>query len=139
MAPERRFDPVTSTLTVRIPMRFVVHKGTKRIVTPDDHGGEAMTDLRAGPEPALLTALAKAWRWQRMLDSGQYGSLADLAAAEKVNASTFSRTLRLLSLSPQIIDAILDGTAPAGVEFHHLREGIPHIWADQLPALNRIR
>jgi len=130
---ERRFDPVSEILTVRIPMRFVRHKGSKRIVTPEGAGGEIASKAQPGPDRALLTALAKAWRWQKMLDGGRYGSLADLAAEEKVNPSTFSRYLRLLTLAPDLIAAILNGDAQLDIQ--RLMEPFPEVWDEQPNAI----
>lgn len=132
---ERRFDPVSSTLTVRIPMRFVRHKGSKRIISPDVDGTEMANKAQPGPDRALLTALAKAWRWQKMLDSGGYGSLADLAGEEKVNPSTFSRYLRLLTLAPDLIAAILNGDPQLDIQ--RLMEPFPEVWDEQPIAVRR--
>jgi hypothetical protein len=126
---ERRFDPVSGILTVRIPIRFVRHKGSKRIISPDGDGEEVANKAQTGPDRALLTALAKAWRWQKMLDGGQYGSLADLAAEEKVNPSTFSRYLRLVTLAPDLIAAILNGDPK--LDLHRLMEPFTEVWDEQ--------
>jgi hypothetical protein len=58
---------------------------------------------------ALLKALARAHRWRRMLESGGYGTLAELADAERINRSYVSRILRLTLLAPEIVERILDG------------------------------
>lgn len=131
---ERRFDPVLGTLAVRIPMRFVRHKGSKRIISPDGDGGEMANKAQPGPDRALLTALAKAWRWQKMLDSGRYRSLADLAAEEKVNASTFSRYLRLVTLAPHLVAAILNGDPQ--LDLQRLMEPFPEVWEEQPNAVS---
>jgi hypothetical protein len=130
---ERRFDPVSGTLTVRIPMRFVRHKGSKQIISPDGDGGEIADKAQTGPDRALLAALAKAWRWQKMLDSGRYGSLADLAAEEQVNPSTFSRYLRLLTLAPDLIAAVLNGDPQ--LDRQRLMEPFPEVWDEQPNAI----
>lgn len=93
-----------------------MHGGAKRIITPDEGGQQLPKSVDTGPDPKLITALAKAWPWQKMLDSGQYGSLADLAAEEKVNPSTFSRYLRLVTLAPDLIAAILNGDAQLAIQ-----------------------
>jgi hypothetical protein len=51
----------------------------------------------------------RAHRWQHMLESGEYRSIAELAAAERINASYLARVLRLTLLSPNVVEAILDG------------------------------
>ena len=85
-ASRRRLDG--STLVVRIPMRFQRRGGRKRIVAPD--GSEIVPTSKPQPDGTLVKALARAWRWQRMLESGEYGTLAELADAERI-----SRSLRL--------------------------------------------
>jgi hypothetical protein len=63
-----------TTLVVRIPMRFQRRGGRKRIVAPD---GSAIVPIsKAQPDGTLIKALARAWRWQRMLDDGVYTTSA---------------------------------------------------------------
>jgi hypothetical protein len=57
----------------------------------------------------LVKALARTHRWQGMLDSGEYGSIEELARAEKINPSYLARVLRLTLLAPDIVESILDG------------------------------
>ncbi len=52
-------------------------------------------------DSALVKAIARAHRWQRMLESGEYGSITELAAAEKINPSYLCRVLRLTLLAPE--------------------------------------
>ena len=59
--------------------------------------------------------VARAFRWRRMLETGQYATVKDLAAAEKINASYVCRVLRLTLLAPDLVEAILDGRQPAGL------------------------
>jgi hypothetical protein len=57
----------------------------------------------------LVKALARAHRWQGMLEGGEYGSIEELARAEKINPSYLARVLRLTLLAPEIVESILDG------------------------------
>jgi len=59
----------------------------------------------------LVKALARAFRWQRMLENGEYATVTELAAAEKINAGYVGRILRLTLLPPLTVEAILDGRA----------------------------
>jgi hypothetical protein len=95
------------TLVVRIPMRFQHRGGRRRIVAPD--GSEIVPTSKPHPDGALVKALARAWRWQRMLESGEYATLAELADAERISRSYVSRVLRLTLLAPDIVEGILDG------------------------------
>ena len=44
-----------------------------------------------------------------MLEGGEYGSIEELARAEKINPSYLARVLRLTLLAPEITESILDG------------------------------
>ena len=79
----------------------------------------------------LIKAVARAFRWRRMLDAGHYATVKDLAAAEKINSSYVSRVLRLTLLAPDIVEAILDGRQPEGLTLPALMEPFPVEWAEQ--------
>jgi hypothetical protein len=108
---ETRLDG--STLVVRIPMRFQRRGGRKRIVAPD--GTAIIPTNKVQPDGTLVKALARAHRWQRLLDEGRYASLAELADAEPISRSYVCRVLRLTLLAPDIIERILDGRPTAGL------------------------
>jgi hypothetical protein len=101
---ETRLDG--TTLVVRIPMRFQRRGGRKRIVAPD--GSELVPARKSQADGALLKALARALRWQRVLENGEYGTLAELSAAERISRSYVSRILRLTLLAPEIVERILE-------------------------------
>jgi hypothetical protein len=84
----------------------------KRIIGPD---GEPVTTapVAAGLENPVIRALARAWRWKRMLEGGGYGSVGDLAAAEKVKHSYLCRILRLTLLEPKAVEEVLAGSGVA--------------------------
>lgn len=66
-----------------------------------------------------------------MLDGVRFGSIAELAAADKVNPSYLSRVLRLTLLAPDIVEAILYGRGPAALLLHSLLEPFPLDWTEQ--------
>jgi hypothetical protein len=102
-----------NTLVVRIPMRFQRRGGRKRIVAPD--GSAIVPGSKPQPNGTLIKGLARAWRWQRMLESSEYGTLAELADAEGIRRSYVCRVLRLTLLAPDIVERILDGRPTAGL------------------------
>jgi hypothetical protein len=61
---ETRLDG--TTLVVRIPMQFQRRGGRKRIVAPD--GSAIVPSSKPQPDGTLVKALARAWRWQKLLD-----------------------------------------------------------------------
>ena len=76
-------------------------------------------------------ALARAFRWQRLLDEGAYGTFDELAKAEGVSQSHVSRMLRLTLLAPDLIEAILAGRQPEGMRLEGLLAGFPDEWGRQ--------
>ena len=79
----------------------------------------------------MVKALARAFRWRKMLDSGVHGTLEDLAKAKAVAPSYVSRVLRLTLLAPEIVEAILDGRQPAELQLDDLLEGFSLAWEGQ--------
>ncbi|CAA6606312.1 hypothetical protein MTBLM1_80228 [Rhodospirillaceae bacterium LM-1] len=91
------------TLTIRIPMTIRRIGGRKQIIVPE---GEGIPERRCSkPDEALLKALARAFKWKRMIEEGQVLSLNELTEAEKLNGSYVSRILRLTLLAPNIVEA----------------------------------
>ena len=112
-------------LVVRVPMRFRRRGGRRRIETPD---GAPLPARAPAPDGALVKALARAFRWRRMLESGDYASIAELARVEKISRSYLTTMLRLTFLAPDIVEAILDGRQGEGVTLEALMEGAPVEW-----------
>jgi hypothetical protein len=109
-------------LTIRIPLHVRKRGGRKTMIAPNVLGMSARQD------GTLVKALARAFRWRRMLEDGSYGTIKELAAAEKINASYLCRVLRLTLLAPDIVEAILDGRQPEGVTLPGLMEGVAVVW-----------
>jgi hypothetical protein len=122
---ETRLDG--STLIVRIPTRFQRRGGRKRIVAPD--GSELVPATKPQPDGTLVKALARAHRWQRVLESGECGTLAELSAAERISRSYICRVLRLTLLAPDIVERVMDGGPTAGLA--RLLEPFPVEWEKQ--------
>ncbi len=115
-------------LTVRVPLAIRKARGGRKLVlTP---GGMAPRGDSAA-DTTLVKALARAFRWRRMLESGRFGTIDELAAAEKINSSYVSRLLRLTLLAPDIVEAILNGRLQAGVELTCLMGPLPTSWEMQ--------
>jgi hypothetical protein len=129
---ETRLD--RTTLVVRIPMCFQRRGGRKRIVAPD--GSEIVPTSKSQPNGTLIKALARAWRWQRMLDDGVYASVSDIGDAEDISKSYVSKILRLALLAPDIVEAILAGQTDQALVLKQLERPLPVSWEDQRRALS---
>jgi hypothetical protein len=116
------------TVTVRIPLVFKKHGGRKTVISPDGDAWELRQPL---VDSALVRALARAFRWQRLLDGGAHGTYDELAKAEGVSQSHVSRMLRLTLLSPDLVEAILAGRQPEEMRLEGLLAGFPDEWGCQ--------
>ena len=114
-------------ITIHIPMTFRKRGGRKLIMTPDGTPWAPRPQV----DNAMVKALARAFRWQRLLDEGVSGTVAELARREKVTKSFMSRMLRLTLLAPDIVEAVLDGKQPEEMRLVDLLEGVPERWEDQ--------
>jgi hypothetical protein len=72
-----------------------------------------------------------------LLEDGKYRSAGELAEAEKIARSFVNRLLRLTLLAPEIVEAILDGRQPKGLQLEHLTQVMPSAWEEQRSALLR--
>ena len=96
-------------------------------MAPD--GTELAPTSKPQPDGTLVKALARAWRWQRMLESDEYGTLAEMADAERISRSYVSLILRLTLLAPDIVERIVDGRPMAGLR--QLLRPFPVEWERQ--------
>jgi hypothetical protein len=122
------------SVTIRIPMAFRKRGGRKLVIAPDN---QPWVPRRARIDNTLVKALARAYRWKRMFERGEFGSIAELARAEKVNESYLCRILRLTLLAPEIVEAILDGRQPATLQLDQLVGSVPLLWVGQQSTITR--
>ena len=115
-----------STITVRVPLTVRHRPGRKTIVTP---GGIAPMTTRS--DPALVKALGRAFRWRRMLETGRYASVSDIARVEKIDRTYVGDILRLTLLAPELVEAIMNERPPNEVTLPGLMKGFPVEWDGQ--------
>lgn len=125
-----------TSVTVRVALTIRRRGGRKTIISPDgvatDAGSRTPADIAATHgDPALVKALARAFRWKRMLETREACSVSDIARQEKLNTSYVSRVLRLTLLAPDIVEAILDGQQAELVGLSRLLHRFPEIWSEQ--------
>ncbi|MEH0076929.1 hypothetical protein ACFOMH_16080 [Paracoccus mangrovi] len=120
-----RATPVPDTVTIHVPFRLVKRGGRKEMQLPEG----ASTPRR--PDDALVKALARAFRWKRMLDSGEFASISELAEMEGIAFTYMARLLRLTLLAPDIVEAILDGRQRPELTLARVLEPFPVEWSRQ--------
>ncbi|MDR5654990.1 hypothetical protein [Ruixingdingia sedimenti] len=120
-----RGTPIPETVTLHVPFRIVTRGGRKEMQLPDGVRSDRNADS------TLIKALARAFRWKRMLESGEFATIAELAEREGIAPSYMTRVLRLTLLAPDIVEAILDGTHGPKVTLARMLEPIPVEWQMQ--------
>ena len=120
-----------ASITVQVPLTIRRRPGRKTVVTPVLDGGEATLPTRA--DPALVKALARAFRYQRLLDEGRYASISEMAKAEKIERGYLGTLLRLTLLAPHIVEAIIDGRTT--MDLPRLLAPFPVGWSAQRTAV----
>jgi len=121
-----KLNPDGTTMTVRVPMKFRVRGGRKLVVTPD--GSPSWAEPRKRIDNVMVKALARAFRWQKLLENGTHATIEEIANAEKINSSYISRILRLTLLSPKIVEMILDGRQPLSLTIRMLQNKFSLEW-----------
>jgi hypothetical protein len=116
-------------ITVRVPLTIRRRPGRKTIVSL--HGGPAEAPIRSRADPAMLKALARAFRWKRMLEMGRFASISEIAASERIDRGYVGTLLRLTLLAPDIVEAILDGRQPSDLGLPRLLKPFPIEWERQ--------
>ena len=116
-------------LTVHIPLTVRRRGGRKVVIAPD--GTEAPVIATTRIDSTLVKALARAFRWRRMLETGAVATVGEIAAREKINKSYVSRVLRLTLLAPEIVEAILDGRQAPEMTLPGLMRVFPLEWDRQ--------
>ncbi len=122
------------TMTVRVPITIRERGGRKLILAPAG-GSTAINLVTRRVDNAMVKAIAQAFRWREMLESGEYSSITELAAAESINQSYICRILRLTLLAPEIVEAVLDGHQHGGLSLATLMEPFPVDWRQQRAVL----
>ncbi len=117
------------TVVIRIPMDLKRRSGRKEIIVPE--GLPGTEQRKPTTQEPLITALARAFHWQELIDSGKYGSITELAKALNVDRSYVGRILRLSLLAPDIVEAITSGNEPSGLSLERLVKGMPVMWEEQ--------
>ncbi len=117
------------------------------------HGGRQVVELPEGsmlpnaprhvvtnPVSALLKALAlaRAFRWNRLLNDGTYASVSDIARAAKLDRTHLGDGLRLTLLAPWVVEAIQEGQQRVRVMLHMWMQPFAISWATQRTDTNRL-
>ncbi|MFO1158502.1 MAG: hypothetical protein U1E60_06660 [Reyranellaceae bacterium] len=115
-------------MTIKIPFTVRKRGGRKLVLAPD---GAPVPPAAPHVDSTLVKAIARAFQWERMLETGRYATIKEIAKAEKINPSYVSRALRLTLLAPATVEAILDGRASAAPTLAEAMKAFPVAWSKQ--------
>jgi hypothetical protein len=91
------------TIRVFIPLTLRRRNGRPRILPPANmEAAEPRIQERH-----VSRAIACAWGWRRKIETGEVGTIHDIALAEKVSDRFVSRTMRLAYLSPIVLERLV--------------------------------
>ena len=116
-------------VTVTVPFAIRKRGGRKLVITPD--GTAAAPAQRARVDSALLKALARGFRWRKLLEACDFATIEEIAEAENINPSYVSRVLRMTLLAPEIVETILAGKQPEGLTMARAMQPFPGEWSRQ--------
>jgi hypothetical protein len=122
-------------LTVRVPFTIRKRGGRKLIVGPSS--SENIVVARHRVDNSMVKALARGFRWRRLLETGVYCSIEEIAAREKINSTYVGRLLRMTLLAPEIVESILDGRQPMEMTLAALMKGFAPEWSKQIWRFNK--
>ena len=117
------------TVTVTVPFAIRKRGGRKLVITPD--GTMAAPMPRSRVDSALLKALARGFRWRKLLETGEFTTIEEIADAENINSSYVSRVLRMTLLAPEIVETILAGRQPEALTMTRAMQPFPEEWVRQ--------
>ena len=120
-----RAKAIPETITIHVPFRIVKRGGRKEMILPP--GAPAQRKI----DNTMVKALARAFRWKRMLESGEFATIGDLASKEGIAPSYMTRVMRMTLLAPEIVEAILDGTQGPELTLAGLLEPVALEWKQQ--------
>jgi hypothetical protein len=99
----------------------------------------ARPELKAESRDALLIAIVQARAWINDIRLGRIASFAEIAKRESQGERYVRQLATLAFVSPRIIAAIVDGTAPADLTVTDLAKVLPYSWAEQERGIGLLR
>lgn len=114
-------------IVVSVPLRLKKRGGRKEVIMASTFDSLK----RLSYQEALVIAIARADRWQKLLDEGKFQSISDLAREIGLDVSFVARLMRLTLLAPDVIEAILMGEEPSGLSLTKLTKKLPSVWSEQ--------
>jgi site-specific DNA recombinase len=113
---------------VKLTCAFKVfhQKGEIQVVGP---AGMAPRPREASP--SLVNAIARAYDWRERILSGEFNTIGQLAQTVGLTRRYVRRILQCASLSPRIVEAVIDGRQLAQLRLKRIIKDVPRDWSQQ--------
>ena len=129
MTPPATVQSDGQGISVNVPLMLKKRGGRREVILPQAFASD--NPMHPSHQEALVVAIARAHRWQKLLDDGKFESVSDLAREIGLDVSYAARLLRLTLLAPDIVEAILVGEEPSGLSLTMLTKQLPTLWDEQ--------
>ena len=116
-------------IQIFVPMKIRKRGGTAMMIVP-----QGQVAKKKSFDEKLINAFAKAYQWKTIIEDEEndINSLADLARSENISTPHVTKIYRLNFISPKIIEAVINGTAPRDLRLIDiLAKKAPEIWQEQ--------
>jgi hypothetical protein len=123
------------TIAVHVPISIRKRGGRKIILAPDGSRSEAPGFRLRSTDHVMVKALARAFRWRRLIEDGEFATITEIAAAEGLDHSYVGRIMRMTLVAPDIVEAIVEGRQPATLTLGAFSEPFPVEWNAQRSTL----
>ena len=121
-------DGCDNAIELRAAVAFTRRGAETKLVLP----GLAQQDHSSRCDPALIKAIARGRAWFEELATGRARSLQELAKRDGISRRYIRRLVGLAFLSPQLVEAILQGGQPVELTATRLTElDLPLDWTEQ--------
>lgn len=113
---------------ISIPISFQTVCGRRRLVVT---GKGEVSDVDRDESNALVKSFARAREWTRLLETGAFADIKELAKGLKMDRAHVVRILRLANLSPRILRAVIGHQLPDGFSVERLFAIKSDLWSEQ--------
>jgi hypothetical protein len=133
VAPPSSESARDNTIELTAPVAFRRRGAEIRLVLPG-----AIQNDRSRCDPTLIKAIARGRAWFEELAAGRARSLRELAERDGITRRYVRRLVDLAFLSPELVEAMLQGRQPVELTATRLTElDLPLDWTDQRSLLAR--
>ncbi|ABK45114.1 conserved hypothetical protein [Magnetococcus marinus MC-1] len=120
------------TIIITMPIDLKRRGSRRQIIIPE---GVKLPFFKPKQDEAMVRALARAFKWQKEIETGKVRSAKELASREKIDSAFMNKTIRLTQLAPDIVEAITEGRQPKSLALSDLMRGFSDEWPQQREAL----